>query len=107
MSQDDSQRGNEVGDTGANDRLRLERIATEAARGYEEARRAIEDGGIDTLLVRAHILKTDITNAILDRYTEDAIAQISTASLKLLGRQGSVGVLHRRILASERAPPMG
>ena len=88
MSQDDSQRGNEVGDTGANDRLRLERIASEAARSYEEARRAIDDGGLDGLLVRAHILKTDITSAILDRYTEDAIVQISTASLTLLDDKG-------------------
>ncbi len=76
MSQSDSTRGDEVMDHGAHDRLRQER-GIEAVRGKEEARRAIEEGGIVALLSRAQILTTDITAAMLDRYTEDALIRIA------------------------------
>ena len=83
MSQGDSTRSDEVMDHSAHDRLRRER-GIEAARGYEEARRAILEGGIEALLDRAHIQPTDITAAMFDRYTEDALIRISTSSLTLM-----------------------
>jgi hypothetical protein len=53
-------------DHGAHDPLRRER-GIEAARGNEEARRAIEEGGIVALLSQTQIQKTDITAAMLLR----------------------------------------
>ena len=83
MSQGDSTRSDEVMDHSAHDRPRRER-GIEAARGYEEARRAILEGGIEALLDRAQIQPTDITAAMFDRYTEDALIRISTSSLTLM-----------------------
>jgi hypothetical protein len=74
-------------DHGAHDPHRRER-GIEAARGNEEARRAIEEGGIVALLSRAQILTTDIKKAMLDRYTEDALIHLATSSLILMDDKG-------------------
>ena len=79
-----AQGGDEARELNPHSRLRLDQIEIDAARGCEEARRAIGEGAHLALLQRAQLLEADIFIATTDRWTEDALVQFSTSSLTAL-----------------------
>ena len=79
-----AQGGDEARELNPHSRLRLDQIEIDAARGCEEARRAIGEGGHLALLQRAQLLEADIFIATTGRWTEDALVQFSTSSLTAL-----------------------
>ena len=79
-----AQGGDEARELNPHSRLRLDQIEIDAARGCEEARRAIGEGGHLARLQRAQLLEADIFIATTGRWTEDALMQFSTSSLTAL-----------------------
>jgi hypothetical protein len=84
MAQVDTSRRDEARELDSDDRLRLDQIEIDAVRGCEETRRAIMEGGHPALLQRAQLPDADILQAIMDRWTEEALVQFSTSSLTVL-----------------------
>ena len=98
-------RSNEVGDDNANARLEL--LCIEAVAGIADARRAITEGGIvallvaeggsEALLVRTQVLKTDISKAYLDGYSEGALIRLSASTLSQLHDSGPLELVSKEL----------
>ena len=88
-------RSNEVGDDNANARLEL--LCIEAVAGIAEARRAITEGGSEALLVRTQVLKTDISKAYLDGYSEGALIRLSASTLSQLHDSGPLELVSKEL----------